>query len=125
MHQLDLEKEITRISLAMMTRNPAIGRDLMANLRIHLSLQEVAGVVLVSLERLLWFDTNSVLWAIDHLIPPEVIQEIRKMTSVAIYRRLIRDGFEPGRDLSVDGNGRLLVNEKAKTTLSSCCLRLI
>nr|WP_290222946.1 hypothetical protein [Trichocoleus desertorum] len=125
MSDLKLEQEIERMALAMMIRNTQVGRDLIANLKSQLTLIEVAGVLLVSFERLIGFDTDAFFWAVEHLVPADVMAEIRRITSPAIYQRLIGKGFLPGRDISVTENGQLLLNERAKTVLSPCCLVLI
>jgi hypothetical protein len=114
MNPLELDQEIGKIARAMMTRNTEIGADLIAHLRTQLPLECVAGVLLVSIERLIWFDTDSVMWTIQHLIPGDVMQEINKIMSLAVYKHLIRKGFIPGQDMSVDANGKLLLKEKAK-----------
>ena len=125
MNDLNLEREIERMVLAMMIRNPQVGQDLITNLKNQLALKEVAGILLVSFERLIGFDTDAFFWAVEHLIPADVMAEIRRITSSAIYLRLIGKGFLPGRDISVTENGQLLLNDRAKTILSPCCLVLI
>ena len=114
MTSLQLELEIARMARAMMTRNSQIGQDLIDYLRSQLSLEAVAGLMIVSIERVIWFDVDSVFWTIEKLIPADVMQEIHKITSVALYKRLITKGFMPGQDFSVDANGKLLLNVKAK-----------
>lgn len=117
MNCLELEQEISKMARAMMTRNTQIGEDLIANLRTQLTLEGVAGVLLVSIERVIWFDTDSVFWTIHNLVPADVMQEIHKITTVALYKRLISKGFMPGRDFSVDAVGKLLLNDKARTAV--------
>lgn len=97
-----------------MTRNTLIGADLIAHLRTHLPLESVAGVLLISIERLIWFDTESVIWTIEHLIPVDVMKEIHRIMSLTVYKHLIRKGFVPGQDMSVDASGKLLLKEIAK-----------
>lgn len=118
MNVLELEQEIGKMARAMMTRNREIGRDLIASLRSHLSLECVAGVLIVSIERLLWFDSASVSWTIEHLIPEDVMQEIRRITTVTIFQHLIRKGAVPGKDMSVDAEGKLLLNFKTSQVLT-------
>lgn len=113
MNSLDLDLEIGKMARAMMTRNRQIGVELITHLRDQMTLEEVAGIMLVSIERLLWFDAQSVLWTIEHLIPVDIMQEIQRITSVTVYKHLIAQGYVPGKDMSVDANGKLLV--KAKT----------
>lgn len=113
-NSLELEQEVGKLARAMMTQNRQIGEDLIAHLRTQLTLEEVAGVVIVSIERLIWFDIDSVLWTIQHMIPVDVMQEIHKITSVTIYKRLISKGFLPGKDFSVDALGKLLLNDDAR-----------
>lgn len=98
-----------------MTRNIQIGADLIAHLSSQMTLEEVAGMVLVSFERLLWFDEEAILWSIENLLPASVLQAIQKITSVAVYQQLIRKGYVPGKDMSVDANGKLLVKAKMTT----------
>ena len=117
MKQLDLEQEIGKMARAMMTRNSQFGDALIAHLRTQFTNEEVAGLVLVSLERLLWFDSELFLWTIQNFIPADVVQEIRRITSVAIYKQLIGKKFMPGKDFSVDADGKLLLNDKAKKAI--------
>ena len=115
MNSLDLDLEIGKMARAMMTRNTLIGADLIAHLRSEMTLEEVAGMMLVSIERLLWFDADAVLWSLENLIPGDVMQEIQRITSLAVYKQLIRKGYVPGKDMSVDANGKLLVKQKMRT----------
>jgi hypothetical protein len=101
----------------MMTRNTQIGEALIAHLRAQLAIESVAGVLIVSIERLIWFDTEAVFWTIENLIPADIMQEIHSITSFTVYKHLVAKGFVPGKDLSVDANGKLLLNKKAKTAL--------
>lgn len=117
LNSLELEQEVGKIARAMMTRNSQIGEDIIAHLRTQLTLQEVAGVMIVSIERLIWFDIDSVFWSIENIIPADIMQEIQKITSVAIYKQLIGKGFMPGKDFSVDAFGKLLMNELAKKSI--------
>ncbi len=117
MNPLKLELEVEKMARALMTRNSHIGKDLIDHLRTQLSTEAVAGLLLISIERLIWSDTDSVFWAIEHVIPADVMQEIRRITSMAVYKRLISKGFMPGRDFSVDADGKLLLNDKAKKTV--------
>lgn len=114
---LDLEQELNRLACAFATRNTEIGKAVIANLRSRLTLREVAGMVIVSLERLVWTDQLAFCWAIEQVIPGYVMREIRRITSVTIYRRLITQGYEPGHDFSMDGKGQVLLNEQAKTSI--------
>ena len=110
---LQLETEIGKMATAMITRNSLIGKDLIGHLRQELSLEDVAGVIVVSIERLMWLDWEAVIWSVNHLIPADVMQEIRQITSMALYRRLIGKGFTPGTDFSVGTGGNLLLNDGA------------
>ncbi len=119
-NSLELEQEIGKMARAMMTRNTQIGTELIAHLRTQLTLEGVAGVMIVSIERLIWFDIDSVFWTIKNLIPNDIMQEIQKITSVTIYKQLIGKGFTPGQDFSVDASGKLLLNDKARTSIFPC-----
>jgi hypothetical protein len=114
---LELEREISKLSMAMATRNRQVGLDLIAGLSVRLNQQDLAGIILVSLERLMWLDVDALLWAVDSLIPKDLMQEIHKLTSVTMYKQLIRKGFVPGQDLSVDADGKLLISDRAKTAV--------
>ena len=114
MNPLELEQEIGKMTRAMMTRNTEIGDALISHLKTQLSDEEVAGVVLVSLERLIWFDGELFLWTLKNFIPADVVQEMRSITSVTIYKQLIGKKFIPGKDFSVDAEGTLLLNSQAK-----------
>lgn len=117
MNSLELDQEIGKMAVAMMTRNSAIGTSLIAHLRTQLPIEEVAGVLLVSIQRVIWFDTDSVVWTMKYLIPADVMQEIHKMTSFAVYKYLVGKGFVPGKDLSVDAQGNLLLKEKTEMSV--------
>lgn len=118
MNCLQIELEIERMARAMMTRNRQIGQDLFAYLRTQLPIEVIAGLTIVSIERILWFDTEAVLWTLEHLIPADVLQEIRKITTITIYKQLIGKGFIPGKDISVDAEGKLLLNNQAKSAVT-------
>ncbi len=114
---LQLEIEIERLARTMMTRNTAIGKDLTSYLRQEFTVEELAGLMLICIERVIWFDIDSVFWTLEHLIPADVIQEMKKITTFALYQRLISKKLIPGKDFSVDANGKLLVNNKARTAI--------
>jgi hypothetical protein len=116
---LDLETEVGKMATAMMTRNPQIGKDLIGHLRTQLTVEAVASLMLVSIERVIWFDTDSVFWTIEHLIPTDVMDEIKKIFLLHFYKRLISKGCIPGTDFSVDANGKLLLNAQAKIAILS------
>lgn len=120
MNCLQVDLEIAKIARAMMTRNRAIGQEIIAYLRIQLPIEEVAGLIIVSIERLMWFDTEAIIWAIEHMIPVEIVQEVRKITTVTIYRYLTAKGFIPGKDMSVNAEGKLLLNQPAKVFIPVC-----
>ena len=111
---LQLETEIARIARVMMTRNSEIGNDIISDLRTKLTSEELAGLLLIGIERILWFDIDAVLWTIERLIPIDIMQEIRKITNLAFYQQLIRQKFIPGVDFSIDADGKLLLNQGVK-----------
>lgn len=117
---IDWEKEIHRLALAMMARNRAIGEDLIINLRLQMTVEEVAGVVLVSLQRILDFDVEAAIWALECLIPGDVMLRVHRLMSVAMSKRLIQHGMVPGIDFSVDSQGKLMLGDKAKAIVSPC-----
>lgn len=117
MNSLELETEVGRMTRAMMTRNPQIGKDLIGHLKTQLPVEAVAGLMLISIERVIWFDTDSVLWTMEHLIPADVMHEIQKNFLVHICKRLISKGFIPGCDFSVDANSKLLLTAQAKAAI--------
>ena len=117
MNCLDLETEIGKMTGAMMTRNPQIGKDLISYLKTQLTVEAVAGVMIVSIERVIWFDTNAVFWTMEYLIPADVMDEIKKTFLLYFYKRLISKGFMPGTDFSVDANDKLLLNTQAKAAI--------
>ena len=114
MNSLELDREIGKMARAMMTRNREIGSDLMAYLTTQLTLDCVAGIVLVSIERVIWFDADSVMWAIETIIPAEIMQEIQRMMSFSLYKRLIFKGYVPGKDMSVNAHGVVLFKDKVR-----------
>lgn len=121
MNCLQVDLEIERITRVMMTRNREIGKDLIAYLRMQLPTVEVAGLVIISIERLMWFDSEAIIWAIEYMIPSDVMQEVRNITTTTIYKHLTSKGFVPGKDISVDAEGKLLLNVKAKASIVPVC----
>lgn len=114
MNCLELDREIAKMARAMMTRNTQIGRDLIAYLRSQMTIEAVAGVLVVSIERVIWFDAESIIWTIENVIPGDIMQEIHRLTSVSIYKQLITKGYVPGKDMSVDANGKILLKETVR-----------
>lgn len=114
---LQLEQEINRLTCAFATRNAEIGKAVIASLRSRLTLRDVAGIVIVSLEQLVRTDPMAFCWAIEQTIPGYVMREIRRITSMTVYKRLIQEGFEPGCDFSMDAKGSILLNQDAKASL--------
>ena len=114
---LQLETEIARIARVTMTRNSEIGSDIIDDLRTKLTSEELAGLLLVGIERILWFDVDAVFWTIEQMIPADLMQEIRKITNLAFYKQLINQKFIPGVDFSIDADGKLLLNHNAKAAL--------
>lgn len=53
------------------------------------------------------------------MIPAEVMQEINRMTTLAICKQLIKKNFLLGKDFSVDERGKLLLSNCAKTAVLS------
>ncbi|MBD0300966.1 MAG: hypothetical protein ICV85_01965 [Tolypothrix sp. T3-bin4] len=115
MNLLDLDQEIGKMARAIMTRNSLIVKALIAHLRTQLTPEYVAGVLIISIERVIWFDTEAIVWAVENLIPADIMQEIRRITSFTIYKQLVAKGFVPGQDLSVDADGNLLLKKKVRT----------
>lgn len=110
MNPLELEREITKVTMAIMTRNREIASDIITDLTTKMALEEVAGVLLIGLERLMWFDGELFFWAAENLLPVEIRLEIKKILSVNAYKRLIAKGLVPGKDFSIDADGQLLHN---------------
>jgi hypothetical protein len=99
----------------MMTRNTKIGKDIISYMRKYLTVEDLAGLMLISIERIIWFDTDSVFWTLEYLIPVDILEEMKKITTFALYQRLIYQKLVPGQDFSIDANGRLLLGNNAKT----------
>lgn len=112
-----LEGEIGKMSRVMMTRNSEIGKDLICHFRTQFTTEAIACLMIVTIERLIWFDTDSVFWTIKHLIPADIMQEIRSFTTVCFCQQLIGKGFVPGKDFSIDANSNLLLNAHARNGL--------
>ncbi len=115
----ELEADLSRLTSAFATRNVTIGKEVIASLRNRLTLRDVAGMVIVSLERLVWQDPLAFCWAVENTVPGYVMREIRRITSITVYKRLIDRGLDPGQDFSVDAKGNILFNDRAKTTVLS------
>lgn len=120
-NSLELEQEIAKMARAMMTRNTEIGEALIGNLRIHLTLEDVAGVMLVSIERLIGYDIDSVFWTLQNLMPADVMREIHKIMSAAFCKQLISKGFVPGKDFSANAVGHLLLTDRVKAAVLPGC----
>lgn len=114
---LQLESEVSRLTSAFATRNAEIGRAVIANLRSQLTLRDVAGIVIVSLEQIVRLDPLAFCWAVEQTIPGYVMREIRRMTTMCVYKRLIEQGLSPGEDFSMNDKGSVLLSDRAKTTL--------
>lgn len=114
---LQLENEIERIARSMMTRNTQIGKDIISYMRNQFTLEELAGLMLVSIDRVIWFDLESVFWTLEYLIPSDIMQEMKKITTFTFYQRLIRQKFLPGQDFSIDADGKLLMSHNAQTSV--------
>ncbi|MBC7825244.1 MAG: hypothetical protein H7126_15520 [Candidatus Parcubacteria bacterium] len=118
-NSLELETDLSRLTSAFATRSTTIGKEVIASLRSRLTLRDVAGMVIVSLERLVWQDPLSFCWAIENTVPGYVMREIRKITSITVYKRLIDRGLEPGQDFSMDAEGNILFSDRVKVTVFS------
>lgn len=114
---LQLESEVSRLTSAFATRNSEIGRAVIASLRSQLTLRDVAGIVIVSLEQVVRVDPLAFCWAVEQTIPGYVMREIRRMTSMCVYKRLIAEGLYPGEDFSMDSKGAVMLSDRAKDTL--------
>ncbi len=116
---LELETDLSRLTSAFATRNTTIGKEVIASLRNPLTLQDVAGMVIVSLERLVWQDPLSFCWAVENTVPGYVMREIRRITSITVYKSLIDRGLDPRQDFSMDAKGNILFTDRAKVTVFS------
>lgn len=114
---LSLEQEIAKFARAMTSRDLRIGKDLLTDLKSQLALEEVAGIVIVSLERLMRLDAQAFIWAVENLIPADVMQEIQRLITVNLCQGLIGKEFTLGEDFSIDAQGRLLLNAKAQAAM--------
>ncbi len=76
-------------------------------------------MVIVSLERLVWQHPLSFCWAVETTVPGYVMREIRRITSITVYKSLIDRGSEPGQDFSMDAKGNILLTDRAKITVFS------
>ena len=108
MNWLELEQEISKVTLAILTRTRQVATDIIVNLQTQMQLEEVAGVVLLSLERLLWVEPDLVVWTIENIIPIDIRQEIKRTIALTTYQQLIHKGLVPGKDFSLDATGKLL-----------------
>lgn len=119
MTYLELEREIAKITIAMMARNSQIGKDLISYLKTQLTTEAVVAVVIVSIERVIWFEPQAAMWSIENWIPADVRAEIQKVFLVHFYKQLIAKGFIPGKDFSIDADSKLLLNLPAKSAILS------
>jgi hypothetical protein len=110
----ELEQEISKLAQAIASRNSLIGQDVLNSLHDRFSAEEAAGITLVSLERLVWIDAAAFVWAVESLLPPDVMQGLRRLISASVGKRLVNQGFQPGEDFSVDALGRLLLSDRAR-----------
>lgn len=107
--ELELEREISRVVRAMSSRDRRIGKDIITDLRLRFPLKDVAGLLIVSLERLLWLDSQAFVWAVENMIPRVVMREIRSLMMNTICKNLIDQGLTPGEQFSMDAQGQLLL----------------
>ncbi len=115
----DIESDLSRLTSAFATRNITIGKEVIASLRSRLTLRDVAGMVIVSLERLVWQDPLAFCWAVENTVPGYVMREIRRITSITVFRSLIDRGLDPGQDFSMDAKGNILFTDRAQTAVFS------
>ncbi len=99
---------------AILSRNTEIGSALITYLKTQLALECVAAVLLVSIERTIWFDPDSIVWAVENIIPADIMQEMQRITSFTTYKHLIGKGYVPGKNLSVDAKGQVLAKHQSK-----------
>ncbi|NJP10294.1 MAG: hypothetical protein HC866_13145 [Leptolyngbyaceae cyanobacterium RU_5_1] len=116
---LELEREISRVVMAIVGQNLGIGRDLISSLQDRYTPEDVAGILLLSLERIVWLDANAFVWAVEKLMSEDMLRGIRQITSATIGKRLVDKGLAPGQDFSVDSAGKLLLNAKAMAVVFS------
>ncbi|HEY9906243.1 MAG TPA: hypothetical protein V6D18_01390 [Thermosynechococcaceae cyanobacterium] len=114
----ELEQEVSRLAQAIASRNSLIGQDVLEGLRDRFSPEEAAGITLISLERLIWADATAFVWAVETLLPSGIMQDIRRITSASVGKRLVDHGFQPGEDFSVDAGGRLLLSDQARASVT-------
>jgi hypothetical protein len=117
MNPIELEQQVAKVTMAMMTRNRLVAGDVISDLRTQMTPKEVAGIIIISLERLMWFDSNLLFWTIENLIPLDLRQEIKSIISISTFRHLIGKGLVPGKDFSIDANGKVLHNSRGTFTL--------
>ncbi|PSB31739.1 hypothetical protein [Stenomitos frigidus] len=98
-----LEQETTRTVYALATCNAQIGGEIIASLCDRFSLEEAAGIILVSLEQLLRLNAEAFVWSVEQLLPADILKAIRNVTRVAVSRQSIERGFALGEEFSVDG----------------------
>ncbi len=110
----ELEQQVTKLTYIMLTRDRSMSEAMIEHLKTQLALQDVAGVVLVSLEQLLWQDAVAFCWAVQHLVPADIKHEIRQITSLALCKRLVQKGLLPGQHFSIDAKGEVLLGELAR-----------
>jgi hypothetical protein len=111
-----LEQETTKVVYALAVCNAQIGSEMIASLRDRFSLEEAAGIILVSLEKLLWLNAEAFIWSVENLLSTDMLKAIRCHTVVAVGKRLVERGFVPGQDFSVDGTGQLLLTDTVRTS---------
>lgn len=108
-----LEQETSKTVYALATCNVQIGSEIIANLCNRFTLEGAAGIILVSLEQLLWLNPEAFVWSVA-LLPPDLLKAIRCQMVVAVSKRLVDQRFIPGKDFSLDSNGQLLLTDKAR-----------
>ncbi|NJR50519.1 MAG: hypothetical protein HC780_14075 [Leptolyngbyaceae cyanobacterium CSU_1_3] len=114
---LQLEQDIHKLTRALATRNTRIGKEIITSLKAQHTLHDTASIVLISLDRLRQTDSLAFCWAVETTIPGYLMREIRRITSISLYKRLITKGFTPGHDFSMDAKGSVLLNDRAHTTI--------
>ena len=62
-----LEQETSKTVYALATCNVQIGSEIIADLCARFTLEDAAGILLVSLEQLLWLNPEAFIWSVELL----------------------------------------------------------
>lgn len=100
------------------TQDPQVIRAFKQEAKHHLDVETLTNVLIAALHHLAETNFETLVWAL-HNYDPEFYVEVRRRTTLAAARQLIRQGLVPGKDFSSIPVGGLMVYPEARAILFS------